>query len=34
MSDLRTLRGIIRRVNNIIFGYKKPTGRKRRKKRR
>ena len=31
MSDLTTLRGIIKRIDNILFGYTKP-GRKRRVK--
>ena len=29
MSDLRTLWGIIRRIDNTIFGYEKPKGRPR-----
>ena len=29
MSDLRTLWGFIRRLDNTIFGYEKPKGRPR-----
>lgn len=29
MSDLRTLWGIIRRIDNTLFGYEKPKGRPR-----
>ena len=28
-TDLRAVRGIFRQLNNIIFGYEKPKGRKR-----
>ena len=28
MSELRTLWGIVRRINNVVHGYKKPTGRR------
>tara|TARA_R100001594_G_scaffold51908_2_gene85388 strand:+ start:242 stop:373 length:132 start_codon:yes stop_codon:yes gene_type:complete len=28
MADLDRLRGLVRRFNNIAFGYKKPTGRR------
>jgi hypothetical protein len=29
MSELRDLWGLIRRINNIVYGYKKPKGRPR-----
>ncbi len=29
MSELRTLWGLVRRINNTIFGYEKPKGRPR-----
>ena len=29
MSDLKTLWGIIRRIDNTLFGYEKPKGRPR-----
>ena len=29
MSELKTLWGLVRRVSNIIYGYKKPKGRPR-----
>ena len=29
MSELRILWGIVRRINNTIFGYEKPKGRPR-----
>ena len=31
-TDLRAVRGILRQLNNIIFGYEKPKGRTRGKK--
>jgi hypothetical protein len=33
-TDLRAVRGVIRTLNNIIFGYNKPTGRPRGKTKR
>ena len=27
MSELRTLWGLVRRINNTVFGYEKPKGR-------
>lgn len=29
MSELRTLWGLVRRINNTVFGYEKPKGRPR-----
>ena len=28
-EELRILWGLVRRINNVVYGYKKPTGRRR-----